>query len=89
MKATFYQPRVAGIPQLPGVPHFHVNRPLVWVTETWHNKDIENSESFQLVILRKDREFRAGGVLLAVKMNSLISSHEITDVKTLIEAITG
>ena len=52
------------------------NADLVWVAETWLNKDIANMEILptSYTLYRKDRASRAGGVLLAVKTNSYIPS---------------
>ncbi len=55
---------------------------LFWVTETWLNKDIVNAEILPhgYTIYRKDRETRSGGgVLLAVKTNTFISSSELVN----------
>lgn len=64
---------------------------LVWVTETWLTKDIENTEILhnEYSIYRNDRESRAGGgVMLAVKSSSFISSREVVDLKADIEVIS-
>ena len=53
---------------------------IVWVTETWLRDDIENSETLpwcDYTIYRKDRNTRGGGVLLALKSSSFLSSREI------------
>ena len=53
---------------------------IVWVTETWLRDDIENSEILpwsDYTICRKDRKTRGGGVLLALKSSSFLSSREI------------
>ena len=55
---------------------------IVWVTETWLRDDIENSEILSwndYTIYRKDRQTRAGGVLLALKSSSFSSSREIVN----------
>ena len=63
---------------------------LAFVTETWLNKDISNTEILtnDYEIYRKDRGSRAGGVLLAVKSNTFISVHEIDEEQYELELIT-
>ena len=50
------------------------NADLVFVTETWLHRDIENVELLptEYEVYRKDRESRAGGVLLAVNRVCLL-----------------
>ena len=55
---------------------------IVWVTETWLRDDIENSKILpwnDYTIYRKDRQTRAGGILLALKSSSFSSSREIVN----------
>ena len=55
---------------------------IVWATETWLRDDIENSEVLpwnDYTVYRKDRQTRAGGVLLALKSSSFSSSREIVN----------
>ena len=57
---------------------------LVWVTETWLTKDVANTEILHddYAIYRKDREPRTGGgVMVAVKSSSFISSRNV-DIET-------
>ncbi|CAB4036572.1 Hypothetical predicted protein, partial [Paramuricea clavata] len=66
------------------------NADLAFVTETWLHKDIENAELLptEYEVFRKDRESRAGGVLLAVKSGSFTSVHEIVHEKCDLELIS-
>ena len=52
---------------------------IVCVNETWLNGNIDNSEILDsdYTILRKDRETRGGGVLLAIKTDSFKSVREV------------
>ena len=66
------------------------NADLAFVTETWLHKDVENAELLptEYEVFRKDRESRAGGVLLAVKLGSFTSVHEIVHEKCDLELIS-
>ena len=62
---------------------------LVFVTETWLNKDINDEEILPdgYGIYRKDRQRRAGGVLLAIRSNLFFSVREIIDGKCELELV--
>ena len=63
---------------------------LVWVTETWLTKDITSTEILHddYAIDRKDREPRTrGGVMMAVKSSSFISSRDV-HIETDIEVVS-
>ena len=63
-------------------PVYSEQADIVWVSETWLTDDIDNSEILpwnDYTIYRKDRQTRAGGVLLALKSSSFSSSREIVN----------
>ena len=63
----------------------------VWVTETWLTDDVHNCEILNnsYYVYRKDWETRqGGGVMLAVKASSFISSKEIEDINVNIEVMS-
>ena len=54
VKASFLLPQVGGVPHLPGVPHHHVNRPLVEVPST-NYADIYGLETVVSVLFSNTR----------------------------------
>jgi exonuclease III len=65
---------------------------IAWVTETWLTNNIANAEILHndYAIYRNDRKCRAGGgVMVAVKPSSFISSRELSDIKTDLEVISA
>ena len=64
---------------------------LVWVTETCLTDDVHNCEILKnsYSVYRKDRKTRqGGGVMLAVKASSFITSKEIEDINVNIEVMS-
>ena len=69
------------------------NADIACVTETWLHKDIVNTEILpsEYIIIRKNRDSRAGGVLLAIKTSSFSSVREIdmqADIEVTLAEIT-
>ena len=66
------------------------NADLVWVPESWLNKDIKDKEILPTgyTIYSRDRETRAGGVFLAVKSDSFITSCEVEILRSDLEVIS-